>query len=219
MRQRLPIRAFAIVATLACMATAAEAHRLKLFATVADGVVHGYGFFIGGGRPNEAQLVIRNGKGVELFRGPAGADGSFSFKPAAASDLLLAIDAGDGHVAETRIAASRFPESDAFDVVGDAKAASETQSASTKAVSSDAPSPAVAASRGDLTAMIDRSVDRAVSRQLMPLLEAYAEADGRARFTDVVSGIAFIVGLAGLLLWGRSRRRTDNTLTARRDDP
>ncbi|AHB01766.1 CbiL protein [Brucella ceti TE28753-12] len=89
-----------LIATTLCFATMAEAHRLNLFATVEGGTVHGYGFFVGGGRPSEAQLIIRNAQGVELFKGPAGEDGSFSFTPAAPADLVLTLNAGDGHVAE-----------------------------------------------------------------------------------------------------------------------
>lgn len=218
MMRRFCIRAVALVATLACLTVAAEAHRLKLFATVEDGVVHGYGFFIGGGRPGEAQLRIRNAAGVDLFRGPTGPDGSFTFKPAVASDLILTIDAGDGHVAETRIAADRFPEGGSFDAVGAAKAAGEAPAmlpdAGARGSSSTAARPPE-----DLAALIDRSVDLAVSRQLEPLLEAYAQADGRARFTDVVSGIAMIIGLAGLFLWARSRRRHDGAAPTRQERP
>lgn len=213
------LRLLAIAAAFICMATTAEAHRLKLFATVEDGTVHGYGFFIGGGRPSEARLVIRNGQGVELFRGPAGADGSFSFKPASPTDLVLTIDAGDGHVAEARIAADRFPENGAFAAVGTAKAANETPSATPETAGGSAHASVVTQSSEDLTAMIDRSVDRAVSRQLAPLLQAYAEADGRARFSDVVSGIAVIIGLAGLLLWARSRGPTGAAPSSRRHKP
>lgn len=212
------LRSVAIAATLACLTVAAEAHRLKLFATVEDGVVHGYGFFIGGGRPGEAQLRIRNAAGVDLFRGPTGPDGSFTFKPAVASDLILTIDAGDGHVAETRIAADRFPEGGSFDAVGAAKAAGEAP-ATPPAAGVGGPSPVAVQSPEDLARLIDRSVDVAVSRQLQPLLEAYAQADGRARFTDVVSGIAMIIGLAGLFLWARSRRRHDGAAPTRRDRP
>ncbi|MFQ0812383.1 cobalamin biosynthesis protein CbiM [Brucella anthropi] len=190
-----------IVATM-CFATAAEAHRLKLFATVEGGTVHGYGFFIGGGRLSEAQLTIRNAQGVELFKGPANADGSFSFTPAVPSDLVLTIDAGDGHVAETHIAADRFPRDGVPGVIGSARA--ETPPAAAREAAAP-PSPE------ELSVMIDRSVDRAVSRQIAPLLEAYAEADGRARFSDIVSGIAVIIGLAGLLLWAKSRRHTGHS--------
>lgn len=199
-------RMIVLAVILGCTTVAAEAHRLKLFATVEDGVVRGYGFFIGGGRPSEAQLVIRNADGVELFRGPTADDGSFSFKPATASDLALSIDAGDGHAAETHIKAERFPPGTTFDPVGAASAATSGPAVTGRAAGSADPA-AVPGPEQELAVLVDRSVDRAVSRQLAPLLEAYAEADGRARFSDIVSGIAVIFGMAGLFLWGRSRRR------------
>lgn len=207
---RSPIlRTIAPLVMLAGLTVTAEAHRLKLFATVEDGVVHGYGFFIGGGRPSEAQLVIRDAQGVELFRGPAAADGSFTFKPAVASDLALTIDAGDGHAAETHISAARFPQSGTLDPVGAASAAAP--SPTTPKLAPEGASPTnLNPSEKELALLVDRSIDRAVSRQLAPLLEAYAEADGRARFSDIVSGIAVIFGMAGLFLWGRSRRRSHN---------
>lgn len=207
MMHGLVVRIIGFVAILLCLSVGAEAHRLKLFATVEGGVVHGYGFFIGGGRPSEAQLVIRDASGTELFRGPTGADGSFSFTPAVASDLDLSIDAGDGHAAETRISANRFPPNGTFSPIGPASAAGGADTP--KTIPDKEPSPRLDASGQDLAMLVDRSVDRAVSRQITPLLEAYAEADGRARFNDVISGIAVIIGMAGLLLWGRARRRTD----------
>ncbi|EFM58077.1 CbiL protein [Brucella sp. BO2] len=189
-----------LIAATLCFATMAEAHRLNLFATVEGGTVHGYGFFVGGGRPSEAQLIIRNAQGVELFKGPAGEDGSFSFTPAAPADLVLTLNAGDGHVAEAHIAANRFSQYGAQGAASSTKA--ETATATPKGAALPAsPSPE------ELSAMIDQSVDRAVSRQIAPLLEAYAEADGRTRFSDIVSGIAVIIGLAGLFLWAKSRGR------------
>jgi len=185
-----------------CLSTGAEAHRLKLFATVEDGVVEGYGFFIGGGRPGEAELIIRDGAGTELFRGPAAADGSFRFTPAVPADLALTMNAGDGHVADTRIAASRFPQAGGLAPAGAVQAAE----GATSSVPADPAMPATGDDTG-LAQLVDRSVDRAVSRQIEPLLEAYAQADGRARFNDVVSGIAMIIGLAGAALWASSRRR------------
>ncbi|CUW44838.1 colobamin biosynthesis protein cbiL [Brucella vulpis] len=193
-----------LIATILCFATMAEAHRLNLFATVEGDTVHGYGFFVGGGRPSGAQLIIRNAQGVELFKGPAGEDGSFSFTPAAPADLVLTLNAGDGHVAEAHIAANRFSQYGAQGAASSTKA--ETATATPKgAVLPASPSPE------ELSAMIDQSVDRAVSRQIAPLLEAYAEADGRARFSDIVSGIAVIIGLAGLFLWAKSRGRAGHS--------
>ncbi|HEY6629945.1 MAG TPA: cobalamin biosynthesis protein CbiM [Rhizobiaceae bacterium] len=207
----LPIlsRAAAAAAALALLTCAAEAHRLKLFATVEDGVVKGYGFFIGGGRPGEAQLVIRNRAGAELYRGPAGGDASFTFRPATGTELFLVMDAGDGHVADTHIAADRFPDAGLFDAVATAKATEAAPASAATSPDARASAAVPAQPQQDLAALVDRSVDRAVSRQIAPLLEAYAEADGRMRFNDVVSGIAMIIGLSGLLLWARSRRRKD----------
>lgn len=181
-----------------CLTTGAEAHRLKLFATVENGVVQGYGFFIGGGRPSEAELIIRDGAGTELFRGPAAADGSFRFTPAVPADLALTMNAGDGHVADARIAADRFPQAGGL--------AAQAAEGVTSSVPVEAAMPATGDGAG-LAQLVDRSVDRAVSRQIAPLLEAYSEADGRVRFNDVVSGIAVIIGLAGAALWASSRRR------------
>lgn len=205
LKHSVRIIGFLVILLTMSLAATAEAHRLKLFATVDDGVVHGYAFFVGGGRPSEANLVIRNAAGVELYRGQTDAEGAFRFKPAAAAELLLAVDAGDGHVADTKIAANRFPPSMSLAVLGSAQAANPTSPPGVNAAV--AALPGQTPSQAELSALIDRSVDAAVARQIGPLLEAYAQADGRARFNDVVSGILAIIGLAGLLVWGNTRRR------------
>ena len=58
----------------------------------------------------------------------------------------------------------------------------------------------------DLDARIAQAVDAAVARQIRPLLEAYDAADGRVRFNDLIGGLGWIAGLAGLWAWFRSRR-------------
>ena len=58
----------------------------------------------------------------------------------------------------------------------------------------------------DLDARIAKAVDAAVARQIRPLLEAYDAADGRVRFNDLIGGLGWIAGIAGLWAWFRSRR-------------
>jgi nickel transport protein len=186
------------LAFLLALALPASAHRMKLFATVEDGTVSGYAFFIGGGRPEGATLVIRDRAGLELYRGATGEGGAFSWQPAHPTDLALTVDAGDGHVAEATITEGRFAQVERAATVA-AGPATETAS------SPQMPDPSA------LTNLIDRSVDRAVSRQIRPLLEAYAAADGRVRFNDVAGGIGMIVGISGLAMWAFSRRRTGNS--------
>lgn len=210
----------AIAAVMPWLGATADAHRLVLFVKVEGGVLEGYGFFAGGGRPGEATLVIRNAAGVELFRGPAAPDGSFSFRPAVPADFSLAMDAGDGHVATAHVAAGRFGPPLALQPIGAAQAA-ERESGGMRDEVPGEPVVAATASAQEIASLVDRSVDRAVSRQIAPLLEAYAHAETRIRFNEVVSGIAVIIGLAGLLLWGLSRRRRDEEprLSSPRDGP
>ena len=206
-----PLRILAtLIVCAVCMpllGSAAAAHRLVLFVKVEDGTVKGYGFFVGGGRPHEATLTIRNAAGVELFRGPVAPDASFSFRPAVPAELNVVMDAGDGHVAQAHVSAERFGPGVMLQPIGAAQAAPGGSGSTRDQAPPDGPVAGAPAPAQELASLIDRSVDRAVSRQIAPLLEAYAQADARVRFNEVVSGIAVIIGLAGLLLWGLSRRQ------------
>jgi len=216
------VRIAAGIVILACLTVTAQAHSLKLFATVEDGIVHGYGFFVGGGRSAHSRLIIRDDRGVEVFTGMTGSDGTFTFRPTRASNLYLTIDAGDGHVAQARIAAERFPPNGTFGAIGAAKAA-QSLDAAPAADQTPSRNDTMQRSTGpptdQLIAAIDQKIDHAVARQIAPLLEAYAAAEARLRFNDIVSGVAAIIGLSGLFLWATSRRRRDDKPGTSRDAP
>jgi len=177
----------------------AGAHDLNVFATVDDGVLHGHAFFGGGVRARTAQLIIRDGAGNEMFRGGTDANGAFYFRPAIPIDLVVTVDTGDGHAAKTRIQAGRFAAGGTLSAIGTAKAGEGTERVARNGT----------ASHAELPVMIERSVDRAVAHQITPLLEAYATAESRLRLNDILSGVALILGLAGMFLWGRSRPRRE----------
>lgn len=191
---------FLALALLLVAAQPAGAHRLKVFATVDDGAIAGYAFFIGGGRPQAATIVIRDAEGRELYRGVTDAQGIFAWRAPQPADFTVLIDARDGHVAETRIAADRFAGTSAGPVAAVASPSAPPGAASPPAAAGGI-DPAM------LADVVDRSVDRAVARQVRPLLEAYDAAEGRVRFNDIAGGLGMIVGLAGIALWAASRRR------------
>ncbi|WP_370678274.1 cobalamin biosynthesis protein CbiM [Pleomorphomonas sp. PLEO] len=172
------------IAALLFLALPAEAHRLKLFAQVTGATISGYGFYIGGGRPQGADLVVATPDGKEVSRLKTGEDGGFSFTPPSPGRFHLKLAAGDGHFAELDISTDGIP----------AAAAAVTATSSAAAVPTD------------LDARIAQAVDAAVARQIKPLLEAYDAAEGRVRFNDLLGGLGWIVGLAGLWAWFRSRR-------------
>ncbi|MBS1182109.1 MAG: cbiL [Proteobacteria bacterium] len=179
------IRLAAVLAAFILLVLPAEAHRLKLFVQAAGGAITGYGFYIGGGRPEGVELVITTPDGKEVRRLRTGSDGDFSFTPPVPGRYHLALASGDGHFAEVDVSTDGGPTT--------AVPAGKT---------AQAPLPAPT----DLDARIATAVDAAVARQIRPLLEAYDAADGRVRFNDLLGGLGWIVGIAGLWAWFRSRR-------------
>lgn len=170
----------------------ASAHRLKAFATVEDGAVSGYGFFVGGGRARGAAVTVRDGAGRELYRGETDAEGRFAWRPPAAADYTVIIDTREGHVAEARVSASRFgaaaEQAGQALATGGAANAAAAASAGPSAANADAPE-------------LERRIEAAVARQIRPLLERIETLDARLRLSDVVAGLCAIFGLAGIALW------------------
>jgi nickel transport protein len=181
----------------------AEAHLLKVFATVEDGSITGYAFFVGGGRPQKALLIVQDNSGREIYRSNTDDSGGFNWHPPKLQTMTVIVNAGDGHVAQSTLDVDRFDPnaSEAMPLpvgtLGEVKsnpAASEEPACSSSA---------------EIGVIVDRSVDRAVSRQVRPLLEAFADADSRIRFNDIIGGIGMIFGLAGVAMWMSARRSTN----------
>lgn len=186
------IRVFLVLLSI-LVAGPAAAHSLRLFAKVEGDKVSGYAFFIGGGRPAGVNWVAKMGEQA-VAAGKTGKDGDYSFAApdAVTGGISITVDTGEGHIATTLL------KPDRFSIVGTTAAAPQVEAAT----SGEAAVPAPALS-GDATAKL---VEQAVERQVGPLLERIETMDARMRFTDIMSGIFLIVGLAGMALWARGRK-------------
>ena len=184
-----------LLVLLAIMGTClpAMAHKLKVFAAAEGRTVSGYAFFVGGSRPQGAAWTATNAAGGRLADGRTDDEGRFSFDIPAddLSDVTIAVDTGDAHVASVVLPAGRLGRPPPH-------LASETGAAAAAEGAVDDPQ----ASPEQIASM----VETALQRQIEPLLERIEQMDSRLRFTDVLSGIFFIVGLAGIGLWARTRR-------------
>lgn len=195
------VRLALILACLLC-ATPAAAHNLRVFATVVGDRVEGYGFFVGGGRPSGVSWSARMGD-EPIASGTTDGEGRFAFDVTGAvnAPVTVTIDAGDGHAARATLAPDRFagaaPTSPPADVPDTAR------DAVTPPPDAVAPPGEPAIGAEDIAAM----VEVAVARQVAPLLDRIEQLDARLRVTDLLSGLFFIIGLAGMALWALGRRR------------
>jgi len=196
------MRPFLLALALLCGLTGpAAAHKLKVFAAVEGDAVTGYAFFIGGGRARGTPWVAKDAAGAVIATGETDADGVYRFVPPqpVASGITITVDTREGHIASAFLAASRFGGAATVDPAAPAAQASvrDTGASATEAESA---TPPLADER------IAALVEVAVQRQVEPLLERIEEMDSRLRFTDILSGLFLIAGLAGIGLWARGRR-------------
>jgi nickel transport protein len=156
-----------VIALSLSLVSAANAHRLKVFATVEAGAITGYGFFVGGGRARGSAVVIRDADGKEVFKGETDEEGRFSWRPLSTSDFAISVDTREGHMAEARIPGSRFSAA--------APNPAEIPAAVSPAAQDKSPGAAGACEprASDLNAL----VESAVSRQVRPVLEKMEAMD------------------------------------------
>lgn len=194
----LPVLA---LATLLAVGGPAFAHKIKLFATAQGTIISGTAYVPGGGRIAGAKVTARAPDGDILTTALTDEKGAFVLEATRRVDHLLELNTGDGHRATFRIAANQLaatlpPSEDA------------SQSA-TPAAATTAKPPTAAPVSSLSEEALEALVARAVASQINPLraqLEAHEE---RLRVHDILGGLGWIMGLAGLafFLLGRREQR------------
>jgi nickel transport protein len=187
-----------IIIPLLLLHGSAEAHLLKLFAYVEGPNIHGSVYFAGGAEAAGAVVTVSDtvsgSGGQPLAKLKTDPQGAFSYTSVDAGEYRLRADTGDGHQAEWLIRAAEF---------------GPAAPAATSAGTGSRP-PAT-----EQTGLVDRQladrqlmalVEQALARQIGPLRAALQRSDERARLSDILGGIGFIFGLAGIVLWWRGRR-------------
>lgn len=211
------------------IANPAAAHSLRVFARAGAEGVAGYGFFVGGGRPQGIGWHAEIG-GTPLAEGVTDAAGGFAFavpQPVRAP-VTVTLDTGEGHIARATLPPERFAA--APDTAPDTAPITAPDTAPPPHAPPSAPGPAAPSapdlaaphlatphlatpglSAAELSALIEtaaaRATAREIAREIAPLRERIEAMDSRLRLTDLIAGLCLIAGMAGLALWARGRGR------------
>jgi nickel transport protein len=193
---------------LVCIAGPVLAHKLNLFAAAEGRRISGEVYFAGGGKAADVPVLVQNAAGETLAELRSGADGRFVFEAEAPVAHRIVAETPDGHRAAWRIGAVEL--AGAFPAAGDTGAAGALAAAAgdaTKARAEPARAQQNAATGAGrpLDPAVAAAIERAVARQVRPLRDDARAAREAAQFRDVLGGIGYILGLAGLGLWWRCR--------------
>lgn len=182
------------------LATPASAHKIKLFATTEGPVISGYAYFPGGGRAKETKIEFLDPAGQKLGEVTTDDQGQFRFEAKERLDHRLVLETGDGHRAEFLVRAEELPSSLPGPGPQAVKAVAETQEAAAPQAQAEL---GVQVSEARLAELVGQEVARHIA-PLREQLEAYEE---RVRWHDVLGGIGYILGLAGLAFYFLGLRR------------
>lgn len=203
---------------LALLPALALAHRVNIFAwTEGDQIVVECAFN-GSSKVNGGRIAVYDAvDGKELLQGITDAQGQFRFAVpeaarAAGHGLRIEINAGEGHRNQWLVEASEF---NAAPTAAEAAApATAAASLSPAPGSADfAVSPSSAQGAGALPgpyatpADVQRIVNAALDAKLAPLKrDLAAQRSAGPGLTEIIGGMGWLVGLAGLGLYFRGRR-------------
>ncbi|MCX5577855.1 hypothetical protein [Kaistia terrae] len=175
-----------ILAVLLATVGTASAHRLKVFASAIGNSIEGQAYFVGSGPAAGVDVTLRDAANTLLQSGKTDPDGKFALPVSNSGDIVVTVDAEDGHVARFTVAG------------GELDPAPTSAKPATNAVVP------VAANASPTVPMAD--IEIAVARKIAPLAAQIDALESSLRVQDIVGGIGYIVGVFGLLAFLKSRR-------------
>jgi nickel transport protein len=197
-----------ILFCLTPLLNSASAHRVNIFAWVEGDTVFVESKFPGGRKVMGGKIIVVDSMGNELLNGVTNDQGEFSFQVPKPTDLKIILSAGEGHQAEWTITATDLAQTS----TATAKESSPAKSASSETPrmtpgSSSPAEPGVTippVALQDLEALIEGILDK----KLKPITKMLIDAQDRGpSLRDILGGIGYILGLAGIAAYVQSRKK------------
>ena len=190
-----------VIALALCCAPAAHAHGLRVSVQAQPDGVAGQAFY--------SDQTPAAGERVELYAPPdaaapiahqaSDAQGRFRFQVAPGRSYRVVVEGEEGHRSEAQIALAPLADTP---IVRTSKAVASTARTSMPGV----PTPGVSTPEASTPGVDAAALAAAVRTELAPLREDLAHLETRIRLHDLIGGIGYLVGLAGLYAWWRARR-------------
>ncbi len=199
--------AFLLIIALTATATPCFAHKIRIFAwqNSADTIMTEAKF--SGNKPakNVTITVIESSTGRQLLSGKTNDKGMFLFTvpQTSAPALDIVVNGGDGHRSSWHYALEHRPPQPAQAAEKDT-----TTSAGVPSPKSSPPATTVTIDNEKLTELIEAALDR----KLTPIRRMLAEnSDKGPTIQDILGGIGYIFGLAGIAGYFQSRKNKGAT--------
>jgi nickel transport protein len=172
----------------------AHAHKLNVFSWAGDKQIYGEAFFNGGRKAKNITIQVQDAKSDALIlTTQTDKEGKFQFSPPQQAlqqklDLRIIANSGDGHRGEWLLTADEYLVPDSPPL---APAVEKSQAGEKVEIQT-----------------IRQIIRQELARELTPIKQQLAEGhENKARSRDIIGGIGWIIGLAGLLAWIQSNKK------------
>ncbi len=205
---------FCLLVAFSCLifVPLANAHKVNIFAYAEDGRVYAEGYFVDGTKTKNSAIEVFDGKdGTKLLEGKTDEEGKFSFQIPKATSLKLVLHASMGHQSEFTIGEDEVKA--AMGVKQPPKASPvkpPPQAAVT--VAKKTPKKEIAEtteckglSESEIETIVGSTVDKKI-QPLVRMLVQLQESSGKPKFTEIIGGIGYIIGILGIVAYFKGRR-------------
>jgi nickel transport protein len=179
---------------VACFPGTAWAHKLNVFAHVEGHAIRGNAYFPGNVPAQGAQVTAVAPDGRELGRTTSDREGKFVLEARVRSDTKIVAVTEDGHGAEYILRAAELPEDLPAGEEGDRPHLSE-------------PVPSLPPAQPAITDGELLGEMQALRGQVVELRGQVYDYEQRLRFRDVLGGLGYILGVAGVACYLLSLNR------------
>lgn len=194
------VPALALLVCVLALNAPAQAHKIKIFASAEGRTIAGRVYVVGGGAARGVIVRVFGADGKKVGEAKTDEAGRFTVEAAGRGDHRLVVNTPDGHRAEFIITAAELsggaPERGAtMPAATGSIARRPTEAPPATPPCHDLPEPAVS----------ERL--RLLQEQIRRLREEIESARGETRLRDILGGIGYLTGVAGVVFYFLGARR------------